>query len=103
MGPTGVPVLDGRHLALEEELGDLLFACVNMCRKAGVHASLALDRANAKFARRFQAMEAMAAARGVRMAELGLERLDAMWDEAKGAERPSSVKATGDSSGAGTQ
>jgi MazG family protein len=103
MGPTGVPVLDERHRALEEELGDLLFACVNMCRKAGVHASLALDRANAKFARRFQAMEAMATARGERMAELGLERLDAMWDEAKKAEGPNSVRATGDSSGAGTQ
>ena len=57
-GPGGVPVGDARHLALEEELGDLLFACVNLCRKAGVHASLALDRANEKFARRFQAIEA---------------------------------------------
>ena len=85
-GPGGVPVLDERHLALEEELGDLLFACVNMCRKAGVHASLALDRANEKFARRFQAMERMAEARGQHMAELGLERLDAMWDEAKDGE-----------------
>ena len=85
-GPGGVPVLDERHVALEEELGDLLFACVNMCRKAGVHASLALDRANEKFARRFQAMERMAEARGQRMAELGLERLDAMWDEAKDGE-----------------
>jgi MazG family protein len=85
-GPGGVPVLDDRHLALEEELGDLLFACVNMCRKAGVHASLALDRANEKFARRFQAMERMAQERGQRMSELGLKRLDAMWDEAKNAE-----------------
>jgi MazG family protein len=82
-GPGGVPLLDDRHRALEDELGDLLFACVNMCRKAGVHASLALDRANEKFARRFQAMEKMARARGQNLAELGLERLDEMWDEAK--------------------
>jgi MazG family protein len=87
-GPGGIPVLDERHIALEEELGDLLFACVNMCRKAGVHASLALDRANEKFARRFQAMEKMAAERGENLAELGLERLDAYWD---------AVKARGDS------
>ncbi len=82
-GSDGVPVLDERHLALEEELGDLLFACVNMCRKAGVHASLALDRANEKFARRFAAMEEMAVARGENLADLGLERLDAYWDAVK--------------------
>jgi MazG family protein len=86
IGPGGVPVLDERHHALEQELGDLLFACVNMCRKAGVHASLALDRANEKFARRFQAMEEMAAARGEKLADLGLERLDEMWEEAKKVE-----------------
>ena len=51
--PQGAPVHDERHAALEAELGDLLFAVVNLCRKAGVHASLALDRANAKFTRRF--------------------------------------------------
>ena len=95
-GAGGVPVIDDRHLALEEELGDLLFACVNMCRKAGVHASLALDRANAKFARRFQAMEGMAVARGERLAELGLAKLDELWDEAKLRE----LKAKGDSSDA---
>jgi MazG family protein len=83
IGAGGVPVLDERHLALEEELGDLLFACINMCRKAGVHASLALDRANAKFAARFQAMEAMASARGERLADLGLERLDELWEAVK--------------------
>ncbi len=88
VGPGGVPVLDERHVALEEELGDLLFACVNMCRKAGVHASLALDRANAKFVRRFQAMEEMAVARGERLADLGLERLDEMWEAVKRGQGP---------------
>jgi MazG family protein len=85
-GSGGVPVLDDRHLALEEELGDLLFACVNMCRKAGVHASLALDRANEKFARRFQAMEAMAVARGETLQGKSLEALDELWEAAKQAE-----------------
>jgi uncharacterized protein YabN with tetrapyrrole methylase and pyrophosphatase domain len=87
LGPGGVPVIDERHLALEEELGDLLFACVNLCRKAGVHASLALDRANAKFARRFQEMESLAAARGLSLGGLDLAALDGLWEEAKAGER----------------
>ena len=82
-GPGGAPVLDERHAALEDELGDLLFAVVNLCRKAGVHASLALDRANAKFARRFEIMRAMAGERGLDLQSLGLERLDELWEEAK--------------------
>jgi MazG family protein len=80
------PSLDERHYALEEELGDLLFAVVNLCRKAGVHASIALDKANAKFERRFQEIERLAKHRGIDVAHAGLERLDALWDEAKAAE-----------------
>jgi MazG family protein len=72
--------------ALEAELGDLLFAVVNLCRKTGVHASLALDRANAKFAGRFAAVEQLAAARGIDVREVGLETLDALWDEVKATE-----------------
>jgi uncharacterized protein YabN with tetrapyrrole methylase and pyrophosphatase domain len=82
-------VYDERHAALEEELGDLLFAVVNLCRKAGVHASLALDRANAKFAARFAAIEKLAAERGIDVNTAGLTVLDAMWDEVKaGAQEP---------------
>ncbi|MBV6521470.1 MAG: Nucleoside triphosphate pyrophosphohydrolase/pyrophosphatase MazG [Gemmatimonadaceae bacterium] len=72
---------------LELELGDLLFAVVNLCRKAGVHASLALDRANAKFARRVAAIEALAEQRGIDVRTAGLAVLDALWNEAKAAER----------------
>ena len=79
--------VDDRHIALKRAWGPSV-RCVNMCRKAGVHASLALDRANEKFARRFQAMEAMAAASGESLADLGLERLDAMWDEVKKGQGP---------------
>jgi nucleoside triphosphate diphosphatase len=84
--PGAPPTLDERHYALEEELGDLLFAVVNLCRKAGVHASIALDKANAKFERRFQAIERLAKERGIDVAHAGLERLDALWDDAKAAE-----------------
>ena len=79
----GAPVLDHRHAQLEAELGDLLFAVVNLCRKAGVHASLALDKANAKFARRFAEVEQLAAARGLDVKDAGLDALDALWDEVK--------------------
>ena len=78
--------MDERHYALEAELGDLLFAVVNLCRKAGVHASIALDKANAKFERRFQQIERMARERGIDVPHAGLEKLDEMWDEAKAGE-----------------
>ncbi len=73
--------------ALESELGDLLFAVVNLCRRAGVHASLALDRANDKFVRRFERVERLAAERGIAMGEADLATLDALWDEVKAGER----------------
>ena len=83
----GAPVPNAQHEALEDELGDLLFAVVNLCRKVGVHASLALDRANMKFARRFQAIEKLAAQRGINVNDAGLEKLDALWDEVKAGEK----------------
>ena len=76
----------GGHAELEAELGDLLFAVVNLCRKAGVHAALALDKANAKFAGRFAAIEELAQARGIDVRTAGLPTLDALWDEVKVAE-----------------
>ena len=82
-GPGAPPSLDERHYALEEELGDLLFAVVNLCRKAGVHASIALDKANEKFERRFKRIEELARERGIEVNSAGLERLDQLWDEAK--------------------
>lgn len=71
---------------VEDELGDLLFACVNLCRKSGVHAALALDGANAKFQRRFEAMERLARERGVALGAASLAELDALWDEIKALE-----------------
>jgi MazG family protein len=71
---------------LTDELGDLLFSCVNLCRKVGVHAAVALDRANAKFVRRFQAVERLASARGLVVGEIPLEVLDQLWEEVKAAE-----------------
>jgi MazG family protein len=77
---------DERQARLEGELGDLLFACVNLCRKAGVHGALALERANLKFVKRLDGVTALARARGVDLAALDLAGLDALWDEVKAAE-----------------
>jgi MazG family protein len=77
------PEYDDQHARLELELGDLLFAVVNLCRKAAVHPALALDKANIKFANRFGAVERLAAERGLKVGEASLEQLDALWDEIK--------------------
>ncbi len=85
-GAHTAPRYDAAHARLEEEIGDLLFAVVNLSRKAGVHPALALDKANVKFARRFGTVEKMAAARGLKVGEATLEQLDALWDEVKAHE-----------------
>ena len=81
--PHGGPADTARQAALEDELGDLLFAVVNLCRKCDVHAALALDKANAKFIRRWTAIEQLAAARGIDVPTAGLELLDGLWEEVK--------------------
>ena len=72
---------------LEDELGDLLFVAANLARHAKVDPGAALRRANHKFERRFRAMEAMAAADGVSLADLPLDAQDGYWNRAKAAER----------------
>jgi uncharacterized protein YabN with tetrapyrrole methylase and pyrophosphatase domain len=69
--------------ALVNEIGDLLFAVVNLARKAGVQPGLALDRANRKFRDRFEALERLASSRGIDIETAGLETLDELWDEVK--------------------
>lgn len=71
---------------LEDELGDVLFVCANLARHAKVDVGNALRRANAKFERRFRAMEAMAAADGG-LAGKPLDAQDRYWVRAKLAER----------------
>jgi tetrapyrrole methylase family protein / MazG family protein len=66
------------------ELGDLLFACVNVARHLGVDPEGALRGATAKFRARFEAVEALAAARGLALPGAPLEALDELWDEVKG-------------------
>ena len=72
--------------AQREELGDLLFAAVNVARKLDVDPEAALREAAAKFRRRFRAVEEIAHQRGNDPSELGLEGLDRLWDEVKASE-----------------
>lgn len=67
----------------EGELGDLLFAAVNVARVLGIDPELALHQTNAKFQRRFQQMEEMAAQQGLKLSDMTLEAMDKLWDEAK--------------------
>ena len=68
------------------EVGDLLFAVVNLARKLRVQPTVALDAANKKFRRRFEGIEALAAEREVDLATAGLAKLDELWDEVKAGE-----------------
>jgi MazG family protein len=67
----------------EEELGDLLFAVVNLVRLAGSHSSTALEHANRKFSRRFERLEAMATELEISISDATLEALDQIWDKVK--------------------
>ncbi|HEV8265690.1 MAG TPA: nucleoside triphosphate pyrophosphohydrolase [Gemmatimonadales bacterium] len=71
---------------LEEELGDLLFAVVNLARKLGIEPNHALERANAKFTRRFERVEQLAEERGIQIGRASLDELDKLWNEIKATE-----------------
>jgi nucleoside triphosphate diphosphatase len=70
--------------ALEEEIGDLLFATANLARKLDIEPETALRRATAKFERRFRRVETLAAKRGVGR---NLDALEALWQEVKAEEK----------------
>lgn len=71
---------------VEDEFGDLLFALANLARHLTLDPEAALRRTNAKFERRFRAIEAAFTARGERLEEAGLEALEAAWQDAKRSE-----------------
>ncbi len=69
--------------AVEDEVGDLLFAVANLARHAGSDPESCLRRANRKFQRRFQAMEREIERRGKRIEDCGPEELEAVWNAVK--------------------
>ncbi|UVW34603.1 nucleoside triphosphate pyrophosphohydrolase [SAR92 clade bacterium H455] len=72
--------------AIEDELGDLLFSCVNLARHLDVDPERALCRANGKFQRRFQAMEELAQQAGSDFSQLSTDKMEELWVEVKLAE-----------------
>ncbi|MEL6662449.1 MAG: nucleoside triphosphate pyrophosphohydrolase [Pseudomonadota bacterium] len=80
-------VASGDPDEIEDEVGDLLFVVANLARRLKVDPEVALRRANAKFERRFRAMEDLATNRGQRFAELDLEEQEALWQAVKASER----------------
>jgi ATP diphosphatase len=73
--------------AVEDEFGDLLFVMANLARHLGVDPEAALRRTNAKFTRRFEAVEAALAIRGKRPDDSDLAEMDALWNEVKAREK----------------
>ncbi|MDX2144216.1 MAG: nucleoside triphosphate pyrophosphohydrolase [Rhodospirillaceae bacterium] len=71
---------------IADEIGDLLFACVNLARKVNIDAGHALRGTNLKFERRFRAIERALAAQGRSPAEASLEEMEALWQAAKSEE-----------------
>jgi len=71
---------------LEEEIGDLLFATVNLSRHLGSKAEIALQKANRKFERRFREVEKIIAAQGLKLEDATLDQMEAAWCEVKSQE-----------------
>ncbi len=82
-GELEAAVFDANAAVIEEELGDLMFSMANLSRKLGVNPELALRKANAKFVRRFRALETEIRSSGKDMGKMSLDELDAIWDRHK--------------------
>src|SRR3989454_5583365 len=76
----------GMRDALQDEIGDLLFAVVNLSRKLSIDPRTALERASEKFRRRFEGVERLATERGVDVGRASLAELDQLWDEVKASD-----------------
>lgn len=85
--PAGAPTAPPSGAErVADELGDLLFATVNVARHLKIDPEAALREATAKFRRRFQAVEALAAERGLDLPQMSVAHMDLLWEEVKAAE-----------------
>ena len=82
---TESAVASGEARMIADEIGDLLFAVVNLARKCQLEAESLLQSATDKFVARFNEMEDRLRARGGKLGEVNLEELDAIWEEIKKA------------------
>ena len=76
-------IASGNKADIEEEMGDLLFSCVNAARHLGIDAELALKSATEKFIKRFSVTEDLVSEEKLDMKNLPIEELDIYWDKAK--------------------
>lgn len=79
-------IVSGTKESREDELGDVLFSVVNVARFLEIEPEFALGKSVEKFVRRFSALDALAAARGIDVPAASLDTLNALWDEVKRAE-----------------
>lgn len=78
----------------EEEMGDLLFAAVNLARFLQIDPEIALKKANAKFSARFRRMEELAGKSGKALANVPREQMEGFWETAKRAEKDAERSST---------
>jgi len=78
------------QLRIQDEMGDLLFSCVNLSRHSGVDPEIALRHANHKFVRRFKFIEGQLSVQNKSLADTSLEDMEMLWQEAKMNEKKSS-------------
>lgn len=81
------------RMRIQDEIGDLLFVLVNLSRHAGVDAEQAAIGGNAKFERRFRAMEVLASQRQLDWSQMNLEEMDKLWNEVKAQEKTATKEA----------
>ncbi|WP_457569058.1 nucleoside triphosphate pyrophosphohydrolase [Desulfurobacterium sp.] len=84
-------IAKGNEKEIEEEIGDLLFAIVNLARFANVDPTVALHRTNEKFIDRFTKMESLAEKEGKKLSEMNLKEMDKLWESVKKEERDVSI------------
>jgi MazG family protein len=87
LAETRAAISSGDEDAISDELGDLLFAVVNLARKSKLHAETTLQTATDKFVARFHQLEDELRAQGKELGEVGLEELDAIWEHVKESAR----------------
>jgi ATP diphosphatase len=74
---------EGDKDAISEEIGDLMFVCVNLARHAKVNAEMSLRQTNRKFQRRFAYVQQQMGAAGIAMEQHQLDQMERFWQEAK--------------------
>ena len=80
---TAEAIRSGNADDIEAEFGDLIFSVVNAARLYGINPENALERTNRKFIDRFNYIESKAKEQGCRIADMTLEEMDSLWNEAK--------------------